>query len=197
MDTKLLPNRYGAVAMTLHWLIALAIITNIILALVADDLPRGTPERFFFYSTHKSIGFLVLTLSVFRLIWRLANPAPPPAKDLPPAIRIAGIAAHHTLYLLMIAIPLAGWLMVSTGSQGHGTPIFGLFDWPAFPILTDMSRSVGHPWHESFETIHVILGWAMAVLVPLHIGAGLYHHFWRKDNVLLRMLPFVKLRNEA
>jgi cytochrome b561 len=193
---RALPSRYGAVAMSLHWLIAAAIIVNIVLALVADDLPRGSPERLQMWSTHKSIGFLVLAFSVLRLIWRLTHPAPAPAKNLPAAIRIAGVATHHLLYLLMIGIPLVGWLMVSAGSQGHGTPVFGLFDWPAFPFLTDLPRSAAHPWHEGFESAHVLLGWAMICLVPLHVGAALYHHALRKDNVLLRMLPWGKLRNE-
>lgn len=195
MTLRVTPSRYGAVAMSLHWVIAAAIITNLYLALTADDMPHGSPDRFQMWSLHKSIGFLVLALSILRLVWRLANPAPALPKELPAHIRFAGLATHALLYVLMIGIPLAGWLMVSAGSQGHGTPVFGLFAWPAFPILTDLPRSAAHPWHETFEKIHVVLGWAMMFLVPLHVLAALYHHFLRKDNILLRMLPFTKLRS--
>lgn len=102
---------------------------------------------------------------------------------------------HHLFYFLMVVIPLAGWMMVSSGAQGHGTPFFGIFDWPAFPILSGLPRSAAHPYHETFETVHVWLAWAMIGLVPLHILAGLYHHFVKHDNVLLRMLPGTKLRS--
>ena len=190
-----LPSRYGAVAMTLHWLIAAAIIVNLYLGLTAADLPRSDPSKFEMLALHKSIGFTVLALSILRLVWRWMNPVPPPPQGMTRLMRIAGTSAHHFLYFLIIAIPLAGWLMVSSGSQGHGTSVFGLFDWPAFPILTGLPRSAAHPWHESFETVHVVLAWAMLFLVPLHILAGLYHHFIRRDNVLMRMLPGAKLRS--
>jgi cytochrome b561 len=73
--------------------------------------------------------------------------------------------------------------------------VFGLFDWPAFPVLSGMTRSVAHPYHEVFETAHIWLAWGMIGLVPLHILAALYHHFVRRDNALLRMLPGVRLRS--
>lgn len=193
--TRDLPTRYGAVAMTLHWLIAAAIIVNLYLGLSLDDYARGDPQKFVVLGWHKSIGLLVLSLSVARLLWRWMNPAPPPPQGLNRWIRVSGTAAHHLFYFLMIFIPLAGWLMVSAGAQGHGTPFFGLFDWPAFPILSGLPRSAAHPWHETFETAHVVLAWSMLILIPAHILAGLYHHLVRRDNVLLRMLPGSKLRS--
>jgi cytochrome b561 len=184
-----LPTRYGAVAATLHWTIALAIIANIIIGLdmTEPDIPS-------LIALHKSIGFLVLVLSVLRLVWRWVNPVPPPPMGLSPFIRVSGRFTHHLFYFLIVVIPLAGWLMVSAGSMGHPTSVFGLFDWPAFPVLSEMKRSVAHPYHEVFQIVHVWLAWSMIGLVPLHIGAALYHHFVRRDNTFLRMLPGVKLR---
>jgi cytochrome b561 len=186
-----LPSRYGAVAMTLHWLIAAAIILNIIVVLTA---PEGrTPLHMAMMSFHMALGLTVLVLSILRLVWRWLNPAPPPPQGLAPWMRIAGAATHHTLYFLMIAIPLAGWLMVSVN---HFTPSwFGLFAWPAIPGFGGLDKAASHGWHETFETIHVVLGWAMIILIPAHIVAGLYHHVLRKDNVLLRMLPGTRLRS--
>lgn len=190
-----LPARYGAVAMTLHWLIAALIIVNLYLGLSLDDYARGDPQKFVVISWHKSIGLTVLLLSILRLVWRWVNPVPPPPHGLNRWIRVSGTAMHYLLYALMILIPLAGWLMVSAGAQGHGTPVFGLFDWPAFPILSGLPRSAAHPWHETFESAHTVLAWSMLVLIPAHLIAGLYHHVMRRDNVLLRMLPGVKLRS--
>lgn len=185
-----LPSRYGAVAMTLHWLIALAIITNIVLILT---MPEGrTPLHRSMMSAHMAIGLTVLVLSILRLVWRWINPVPPPPHGLNRWIHVSAKAMHHLMYTLMIGIPLAGWLMVS--ASGFSPSWFGLFDWPAFPGFAGMDKATGHDWHEAFETVHVVLGWAMIVLIPCHIGAAIYHHHVRKDNVLLRMLPGARLR---
>lgn len=190
-----LPTRYGAVAMLLHWTIAIAIIANLYIGLDAADLSFKDPDKMNLMWWHKSIGMLVLVLSVLRLVWRWMNPAPPPPIGLNRWIRVSGAFMQHLFYFMIVVIPLAGWLMVSAGAQGHGTSVFGLFNWPAFPGLSGLPRSAAHPYHEAFETVHVWLAWAMIVLVPLHICAGLYHHFVRGDNVLLRMLPGTKLRS--
>jgi cytochrome b561 len=189
MPARTTPSRYGAVAMTLHWLIAAGIIANICIGLYMGDLPRSDMTKFQLIALHKSIGLTVLTLSLLRLGWRLVNPAPPLPAGTPPWMRVAAKASHHLFYFLIIAIPLAGWLMVSVGSMGHATPVFGLFGWPSVPILSDMPRSTGHPYHEMFETAHVWLAWSAIILIPIHVGAAVYHQFIRRDDVLLRMLP--------
>jgi cytochrome b561 len=192
-----MPLRYGSVAMTLHWLIAAAVIANLAIGLYMGDLPRGDPDKFALIALHKSIGLSVLALSVLRVLWRLVNPVPPLPAGLSPWLKFAGRVTHFLLYFLIVAIPLAGWLMVSVGSMGHPTPVFGLFGWPSFPVLADMPRSVGHPYHEAFETAHVWLAWSAIILIPLHIGAALYHQFVRRDDVLMRMLPGTRIRGNA
>jgi cytochrome b561 len=186
-----LPSRYGLVAMTLHWLIAIAIITNIVLILT---MPEGrTPTHRIMMSWHMSIGLTVIVLSIARIIWRWINPLPPPPHGLNRWLHVSAKAMHHLLYTLMVAIPLAGWLMVS--ASGFSPPWFGLFNWPVFPGFGGLGKEAGHDVHEIFESIHVVLGWAMIVLIPCHIGAALYHHIVRKDNVLIRMLPGTRLRS--
>lgn len=188
-----LPLRYNLVAMTLHWVIAAAILANLALAFFADDAPK--PERLQMFWWHKSIGLAVLVLSVARVVWRFTNPAPAHPQGIKPAQRIAGTALHHLFYLMIILVPLAGWMMVSLFA--NPIPFFGLFDWPAFPGLAGMTREAAHPFHEAFETVHVVLGWGFAFLVPLHVAAALYHHHILKNNVLLRMLPGSKLRSSV
>ncbi|MDE2184925.1 MAG: cytochrome b [Alphaproteobacteria bacterium] len=191
------PVRYGAVAMTLHWLIASTIIVNLYIGIEMADMARGDPDHITYLFYHKSIGLTVLVLSGLRLIWRWMNPVPPPPHGLNRLIRVSAKFMHYLFYVLIILIPLAGWLMVSVGAQGHATPVFGLFNWPAFPGLSGMTRSQGHPYHEAFETIHTWLAWSMVGLIPLHIGAALYHHYVRGDNVLVRMLPGTRLRRSV
>ena len=195
MPTRNTDQRYGHVAMSLHWLIAAFVIVNIGFGLYMGELPRGDPTKFQLFALHKSIGLSVLALSVLRVLWRLVNPVPPSPAGLSPTLDFAGRAVHFLLYFLIVAIPLAGWLLVSVGSMGHPTPVFGLFGWPSFPILADMSRSVGHPYREIFGTTHVWLAWSATVLVPIHILAALYHQFVLRDHLLARMVP--GMRNQA
>ena len=194
MPIKNSATRYGSVAMSLHWLIAAAVIANLCIGLYMGDLPRGDPSKFVLISYHKSIGLTVLLLSVLRVVWRLINPVPPLPAGIPPLMKFASHAMHFLLYFLIVAVPLAGWLMVSVGSMGHPTPVFGLFGWPSVPGLADMSRSTGHPYHEAFETTHVWLAWSMIVLIPLHVGAALYHDVVRHDGILARMVPGMRGR---
>ncbi len=172
--------RYGSVAMFLHWTIALLLVGNICLGLYFSDLPRSDPTLFPLAQIHKSIGLTVLVLSIARVLWRLVNPVPPLPSDMSPGLKFVARATHFLLYVLIVAIPLTGWLMVSTSRLGLPTPFFFLFDWPSLPRIGE---------HEQWETAHVVLAWSAIVLVPIHVAGALYHHFVRRDTVLKRMLP--------
>lgn len=182
--------RYGAVAMTFHWIIAALVLVNIGLGFwFGEFMTRQDPNLFATVQMHKSIGLTVLVLSLLRLGWRLINPVPPLPPDMHPSVRLFAQATHYFFYFLIIAIPLSGWLMVSASSLGNGTLFFGLFDWPNVPVIANLPRADKHPVHEMFETVHVILAWGAVVLIPIHVAAALYHQFLRRDDVLRRMLP--------
>lgn len=185
-------ERYSAVAITLHWLIALGIIVNIALGLYFADLPRSDANRFFLTQTHKSIGLTILALSLIRVAWRLMNPVPPLPASMSPLTRFAAHATHFLLYFLIIAIPLSGWLLVSSSPLGLPTMYFGWFAWPQLPYFSDLPRAAKKIWMREFDTMHVYLAWSAIVLVTLHVVAALYHHFLRRDVVLARMLPLLK-----
>ena len=181
--------RYGSVAMGFHWVIALLVLANIALGLYMADLPRGDPAKFAIFQIHKSIGLSVLMLSVARVIWRLVNPVPPLPRGMSPVLRIAARISHFLLYFLIVFIPLTGWILVSASPLGNGTLYFGLFTWPNLPFFAGMSRAALRPYHELFSNAHVLLAWSAIVLLPIHVGAALYHHFLRRDDVLKRMVP--------
>jgi cytochrome b561 len=189
MQARNTVDRYGSVAVTLHWLIAIAVIANICLGLYMGDLPRSDPNKFMLFQTHKSIGLTVLVLSVLRVAWRLINPIPPLPAGLSAPLRYVAHLSHFLLYFLILFIPLTGWIMVSASPLGNGTLYFGLFDWPNLPLFTGMTRPQLHSMHETWESVHVFLAWSAIVLVPIHVLAALYHQFWRGDTVLKRMLP--------
>lgn len=181
--------RYGSVAMTLHWLMALLILANIGLGLwFAEFMGRGDPMKFTVVQWHKSIGLTVLVLSLVRVIWRVVNPHPPvPWKN--PLMHALARTSHYILYFAIIAIPLTGYLLVSASPLGNATSYFGLFDWPNLPFYAGQTREQLKPIHDLWGTSHVLLAWAAIVLLLIHIGAAFYHHFMLRDQVLNRMLP--------
>src|ERR1700743_823997 len=135
MSARSTAAHYGSVAMFLHWTIAVLIIANLALGLYFADLPRSDPHLFVLAQTHKSIGLTVLVLSVLRVLWRLVNPVPPLPAAMNPALKFLARATQVLLYVRIIAIPLPGWLMVSTSRLGLPTPFFFLFDWPNLPRI--------------------------------------------------------------
>jgi cytochrome b561 len=185
-------TQYGAVAIALHWLIALAVIANIALGLYFGDLPRSDPDKFILVQTHKSIGLTVLVLSLVRVGWRLMHPVPPPPSSMHPALRIAARTSHFLLYFFIVAIPLSGWALVSSSPLGLPTLYFGWFPWPKLPFLADLPRAVKKPLSHEFGAIHVFLAWSAIVLIPIHTAAALFHQFIRRDEVVARMLPLMR-----
>jgi len=182
MPNQEIPARYGAVAQAFHWVIAALIVTQFALAHLAVDLPVGA-RKLDLLTRHKSFGMTVLMLTILRLLWRLNNP--PPA--LPPAMtsreRLAARSTHIAFYVLLSAMPLTGWMMSS--AKNYSVSWFGLFTWPN---LIGRSQSA----FKLLQTTHHALSDVLFAIAVLHILAALKHHFWDKDDVLLRMLPFVK-----
>ena len=190
-------SRYGTVAMTLHWLIAALVLTNIYLGLSFDYYQKGDAALFQVVQIHKSIGLTVLTLSILRLLWRLVNPVPPLPAGMSKPLKFLAHATHYLLYFLIIAIPLSGWAMVSSSRLGLPTKYFGLFDRPNIGFLAsmplDQKKMLGH----QFGEIHEFLAWSAIVLVVIHVAGALYHQFLRRDDVLRRMLPGTRVTEQA
>jgi cytochrome b561 len=126
------------------------------------------------------MGMLVLTLVVLRLVWRLATPAPPLPATMPAWERIAARVSHALLYLVMLGMPLSGWVI----SSASGVP-FKIFRRIALPPITAADKHVA----ELAALVHFSLGVLLAAILIVHIGAALRHHFIQRDNVLIRMLP--------
>jgi cytochrome b561 len=187
------PSRYGAVAMTLHWLIAAALLLNIAIGLyMAEILADSDPTRLPILQFHKSVGLTVLVLSLLRLAWRLVNPALPLPQSMPRDIRLMAHVSHFLLYVLIIAIPLSGWALVSSSRSGPPTNYFGLFHWPNLSVLANLPRAEKLPLHHDFDLTHIVLAISAIVLVPIHI-AGAFYHRGRGDDVLSRMVPWAKI----
>jgi cytochrome b561 len=184
---------YGAVAITLHWVLAAAILFMLGLGLFMTSLEETDPLTFPLFQLHKSIGLTILILSVARLLWRLANPVPALPVDMPNWERFGARAAHTSLYVLMIAIPLMGWATVSSAALAVPTMWFGVFEWPHIPFLADLPRADKRLIERPLASTHAILAYSMATLAAVHAAAALKHHFKDRDDVLKRILPWTKL----
>jgi cytochrome b561 len=180
MPNKTMPQRYGALAQLFHWIIAALIVTQFALAWSADDLPLGA-RKLGLLARHKSVGMTILMLAILRLLWRLW--APPPA--LPGAMRrferIAARVTHIAFYVLLFAMPLTGWLMSS--AKNYSVSWFGLFTWPNLIAKDEAAFDFLRLTHDTLSNV-------LFAIAVLHILAALKHHFWDRDDVLKRMLPF-------
>jgi cytochrome b561/polyisoprenoid-binding protein YceI len=181
-------GRYSAVAVVLHWIIALAIVLQIILAGRMDG-PR-TPESFAVIQLHKSVGITILLLSLVRIAWRLANPPPPMPTTLAPWERTLARITHVGFYVVMIAMPLTGWIMVSASRRLIPTLLYGQVPWPMVPGIPDLAPGPKQVWHTIGETGHGLIAKLIYVLLALHVAGALKHQLFSKDEpVLARMAP--------
>ena len=180
MNLKNTTDRWGPVSQAFHWLIMLLILGLAIVGLTMGELPK-TPKYFWVFTAHKSTGITVLVLVIARLAWRLYAGTPEPVPGTPTwQDRIARVT-HWTLYALILAMPISGWLYDSASGL-RPFRWFGLFDVPKLTPPDEALRGIAHEIHE--------LGfWVLAALVCVHAGAAFYHHFFQRDATLVRMLP--------
>ncbi len=150
------------------------------------NLVEDVARQFALYQTHKSWGFVIFALALVRIAWRLTHPAPPLPADMCRLEAVLARGAHLALYLLMLMMPLSGWLMASASTLqeqfGLRNMVFGLF------ALPDPVQPGSEPLEALFRSIHVWSALAMAVILAAHVAAALRHHFIRRDAVLRRML---------
>lgn len=169
-------NRFGLVAILLHWVMAILIIGLLALGLYMVRLPINH-EKLRLYGWHKEYGLLVLWLVIIRFIWRITNITP--NLSLPWFEMLAARLVHWAFYGFMLAMPISGWLV--TSAAGLPASFFGLF---TLPNLVAPNEALRH----DFEFIHHWLGYALMATIFLHASAALKHHFINKDNILRRMI---------
>ena len=184
-------SSYSGTAIFLHWLIALLLLGNFAGGLLMGDLfdspdPATRQLGFTIAQLHKSFGLTILVLSLLRLGVRLVAGAPPLPDHMTTVERLLSKLTHWGFYAVMILVPLSGWVMVSASPLGFPTVWFGLFEWPHLPI--ESSKAVAGAASEA----HEIMAFLGAGLFLLHVAGALKHHFLDRDDVLARMLPYLR-----
>ena len=180
-------NRYTRTAMTLHWLMAVLIVGNVVLIWVVDWFPDGMVRPVI--DTHKSIGITVLGLVLLRILWRLTHRPPAMPGSYPRLERFGAHAAHILLYGLMLGLPLSGWIHDSAfkDAAAHPLYLFGLVPWPRIGPIMALDPAVKEPVHALWFQIHVAMSYVLYALLALHILGALKHQFLDKEPELQRM----------
>lgn len=185
MRTPLRRHRYSGTAIALHWIVAALIAGAFAIGLIAVEL-AVSPQKLKLYSWHKWIGVSIALLVLVRIGWRLWHPAPALPPGMAPWERRVATGTHVLLYMLLLAIPVSGWLMSS--ASGFPVVYFGVLP---LPDLVAKEKALA----EALKLVHYALNKTLLALVVLHVAAALKHHVLDRDDVLTRMLPFLKPRN--
>ena len=176
--------RYTTPAVALHWILAGLIIANLAFGLYTVNLPLS-PQKLKLFSYHKWVGVTVLLLSAARLAWRATHGAPALPDTMKPWERQLAHFSHALLYILFFAAPLTGWLFSS--AAGFQTVYLGVLP---IPDLLPKNKELA----DVLKFMHHWINYTMAAVIVVHIAAALKHHFVDRDDVLVRMLPFLHRR---
>lgn len=172
-------SRYTTGAILLHWTIALLVLGQIASGyLMTDVFEDGSTVQYNAFQLHKSFGVSVLVLTVARILWRLFNPPPPEPVSVGGWERRAASVVHHTFYVLLLAVPLAGWLTITVARVRIDTELFfaDWLPWPHLPGFAGLSEGSRGEIEDVAEEVHAILAWSMGALVALHVAGAVKHH---------------------
>lgn len=179
-------TKYSKTAMSLHWLMAIAIAAGWVMGNYMVDL-KFSPDKLQLYNWHKWIGATAFLLALVRIVWRLTHRPPEPLSGQPRWQTQAAAITHALLYLLFFAVPISGWLFSS--STGFSLVYLGLIPVPDLigksPELKDLLKAV-----------HWYLSTGLAALVVLHIAASLKHFVINRDGTIERMLPWGQRKSQ-
>lgn len=178
-------QRYSLFAILLHWITVASLVLIAAIGWYMSELPDGAMGQEFLYQFHKSLGITVLFLTLARIVWRLMNPPPPLPSDLSRGEKLIASVVHAGFYVLLFAIPVSGWIYVSTTRDFQvPTVLFGIISWPHLPLTENSNvESI----NAIAESTHSALVWATVVLLVLHVAGAVKHQFSGEGGVLHRM----------
>jgi cytochrome b561 len=175
------PKSWGSLSRWFHWILGIAITGMIAYGWWMNHF-AARPDRYFYRSIHADIGYLVLLLTVIRLIWRGVNPTPALPDDIPRWHHVVSRISHWALYLVTIVVTMLGWAL--SGSRPLNQNYASFFGWFNVPQFTSPDKAAEH----FFEDRHIWFAYVLLALIVLHIAAAAWHHFIRRDRVAMRMI---------
>ena len=173
------PQRFSALSIVLHWVMLLLISAAYATILLRENFPKGTDVREGLKSWHFMLGLTILTLVVVRIVVRAIKSNPPITPQPPAWQALLARITHFALYAFMLAMPVAGWVILS--ASGKTIPFFGM----ELPALVNPDKDLA----EQVEDLHEAVASIGYFLIGLHALAALFHHYIVKDDTLRRLLP--------
>jgi cytochrome b561 len=170
--------QYGTTAKLLHWLIMALLLVQYSIGWLMPDIHRGMKPGNAM-TLHISSGILILALIALRLFWRITHPVAPES-SLPPWQQLSSEGVHWLLYALVLATTITGWLFASF--RGWSISFFFL---TPLPMLASDNAAAG----KTIDGWHQAAGWALLVVIAIHVLAALAHIFIYRDRIMQRMLP--------
>ena len=183
-------GRYTPVGITFHWVMAVLVILQLGIGWFTTRMPAGG-GRVQAYQVHSDLGLLILVLALLRFVWRAMVPGPINDADRGGWQSNVAHATHVIFYICFFGLPITGWMMWSSLGDGAPLSVAGILPWPQMPFA-----SLDSAWQWAIldwaEDLHQLFILTLVVLIPLHIGAALKHHWWDRDDVLVGMLPEIE-----
>lgn len=179
-------TKYSSFAMTLHWLVGIAVIVTWRITEAAEHAPNRE-TRSEIMGNHFALGVVIFSLVAIRFIWRQVNPPPAPIAGHTGWERMLAKVNHLAMYTLLLVMPLAGWFAMS--SYGSPISVWGMIEVPALPVPVNPDLA-----GEIFDA-HAIAGITLLVLIAIHVLATIKHTLIDKDGTVFRMLPFGTAKN--
>lgn len=182
-------RRYTPVGIVFHWTMAALVIGQLALGWYTTRMPAGG-DRLAAYRLHSELGLLILILALLRFVWRSMVPGPINDADKGGWQTNVAHLTHVIFYICFFGLPLTGWTMWSALGDGQPLTIAGVIPWPQMPFdrLDPAWQWAIMDWAEDLHQFFILI---IVILIPLHIGAALKHHWWDRDDVLTGMLPDV------
>lgn len=173
--------RYDRTARLLHWLLALLLLGQLAFGWWLGDIPRNTPARGYFVNLHKSVGLIAGLLILLRLGWRLTHRPPALPLSVPAWQHRLAAVSHHALYLLMLVVPLSGYL--ASNFSKHGVKFFNTLLLPPWGVDDKQVYALFNQTHKAAVLL-------LLALIVLHVAAAV-RHGWRRDGIfsVLHGLP--------
>lgn len=180
-------TRYSSLLIVIHWLMAVAIIGMLTSGFLMSGTILDNSLKFKLYQLHKSTGVLLLIAILARIVVRLFSVTP----DLPGSIskieKCLAKTGHLLLYILMIIMPISGWIMVSSSVYGYPTMVYDLFRWPHIQDLVNINIAANKEISSMANNIHYIAAICLVGMLVLHVGAVFIHFFKDRTNILKRI----------
>ena len=188
--------RYNTIAITLHWVVASLLLVNVCVGLAASYADDADVRRL--VDLHKSLGLTLLGLVLMRILWRLSHKPPPLPRAYSRLERWGAHAAHFSLYAVMLLLPLTGYIHDSAWKLAPTHPIilYGLVHFPRIGFIEALDPVLKEQIHAIFSAAHTYFGYALYVLVALHLLGVAKHHAVDHEEELQRMLPSTYKRPE-